>query len=284
LTRSCSDSIQFPELNLSGAKLIDANLNSKLYKVDLSTIFFQNKNLFEKCLYDKNRPIDQNRVEHITDLFKNEKGHFLNGICVIGYIKNKNPKILDGQHRICVAQSLSQCYGYLNLISFQDSIQMWDYYVKINQSTPLPDYYKSSENFIKNCIDKVSKSVFKKYPKIFSTSRSCHKPNLNIDNLKECLFKIYNDPDNITLKTNIEITNVEQSVAQILNDIYAFNDYLKSKSCDYFVKCSNNAKAIPEAYKKVPEKGDLYFGLLFNGSADNTFHTKYLVFINNKYK
>ena len=68
-----------------------------------------------------------------------------------------------------------------------------------------------------------------------------------------------------------------------MNDIYDFNDSLKTKTSDYFFKCCSNSKAATEAYKKIINKGELYLGMFFSGSNDSIFYTKYLQFINNKY-
>lgn len=277
------------ELNLTDSRVIDENFNkagqlySKLYKINLSILFFRNLGFFQQCLYDKNRPIDQNRVDNLKKLSEDQEINFLNGHCTIGYINWQQPKILDGQHRLCVANSLPICLGYVNLISFDNLSQMWDYYLKINQNAPVPDYYKSSESLIKDYLITVCQNISNKYPKFFSGSRSCHKPNLNIDNLKESLFKIYTDPDNEILKMNFDLSNSEQSVIKVMNDIYDFNDSLKTKTSDYFFKCCSNSKAATEAYKKIINKGELYLGMFFSGSNDSIFYTKYLQFINNKY-
>lgn len=272
------------DINLDGGLLIDEDNISKLYKINLSKIFSHDINFFNQCLYDKNRPIDFARVDNIIQSFNHQDHNFYNGFCTIGYLSGTNPQILDGQHRLSAANRLQQCHGYLRLVFFTDAKQMWDYYIMINQNLSVPNYYKSSENFLKNCIDEVCKNIHNKYDKtIFSSSRNCHRPHINLENLRETLFNIYNESDNEILKIHIDMSHQEQSISNITVDLYDFNESLKNKSPDYFYKFLGKAKTATQIYKKCTCKGDVYFGLLFTGSNDSLFQTKYLIFINNKY-
>lgn len=276
-------------IDLYKGQLIDLNFNkygqtcSQLYKINLSTIFNQNENNFKRCLYDQNRPIDQDRIQNMKKSFENQEVNFFNGLCTIGYINWQQPKILDGQHRLCLANQLSKCPGYLNLISFDNQSQMWDYYLKINKSTPVPDYYKSSKIIIKEYISIVCQNIANKYPKIFSPSRNCRKPHLNIDNFKECLYKLYTDSDNQILKINLDLSDNQQCATQIYNDLENFNDSLKNKTSDYFGKSFGNPQTMQKAYQKVNNKGGLYLGLFFSGTNDSLFCVKYIQFMTNKY-
>jgi hypothetical protein len=114
---------------------------------------------------------------------------------------------------------------------------------------------------------------------LFSESRQCRKPNLNIDNLKETLFNIYNDSDNELLKNKIDLSKPEQ----IKNDLCDFNEDLKNKPPEYFYPFLKNPKTANDIYKKCQSKGNCYLGVLFTGTNDSAFQTKYITFISNKY-
>ena len=275
------------ELNLVSGKLIDENklpnYQSKKYKIDFSTLFLRDNSTFEKCIYDKNRPIDQNRVNIMFDAFKNvENPHFYEGVCTIGCIRWSKPKILDGQHRISTAMKMSKCDGYLNLISFRTEDEMWDHYIKINKNTPVPEFYKSSETRKKEYVCRICDSIQKKYPKSFKLSRDCNKPFLNIDNFKESLFKIYNKFENQSEIYNQNQNRGENDCDRHISDIYDFNSNISKKSINYFSHCCSNKTASSNAYKKALD-GGFFVGMFFNGNDDSVFSTKYMEFLLDKY-
>src|SRR5258706_8323970 len=167
--------------NLANSSLIDrytilmdsgSIIQSQLYKINLSSLL-DNQDQFNKLLYKHNRAVDDERVENILSTFLNKKEvseeiNFLNGQIVIGFVKCDDPKILDGQHRLKVAMSVEKCDSYLNFVSFDNENDRFDYYIKINQNTPLPDFYQSCEHQKKYVINEVCQKIYNLYPQYFS--------------------------------------------------------------------------------------------------------------------
>jgi hypothetical protein len=262
--------------NFANSQSLDNRRNSKLYNLDCNRLFIDHVT-FTECLYDQNRSINPDRVRKIrTELIKNPE-YLLSGICTIGLINWTNPKILDGQHRLSAALNFGQkVYGYVKLISFHDADEMNEYYININSSEPLPDFYKSSDIHKKNCIELVTKQLETLFPNVWSDSKRCLKPKLNVDNVKESLYKIYNET--AILKPHIN-NDLDSSVKKIVGDLTKFNNFLKTQSLEYF-KCSSSPKTIECAHKTVIlHQNPCLIGLLFTLDNSSGFVTKYTNFI-----
>lgn len=132
------------------------------------------KLLGDQCLYDKNRPIRDDIVEDIIKYQESyyhryEKYNYGTGKIVIGTVGGKDPKILDGQHRLKSASFLDGIIlADVVVIDHKDDAERFDTYITINKSTPVPDLYKTSElqyrKVLDDVINKLSWNIFSAAP------------------------------------------------------------------------------------------------------------------------
>lgn len=122
-------------------------------------------------IWCKQRPINENKVKEISFFLKEKKKRsnvlINNQVITIGTILGKEPKILDGQHRL---KALSQLdfhnKFFLNIMDFISNEERFLEYIAMNNNTPLPDYYKSIsdiDSFWTKISDQISEIMIERY-------------------------------------------------------------------------------------------------------------------------
>ena len=163
--------------------------------------------------------------------------------------------LLDGQHRVGALNLLSEA-GTLDVDAHVIMVEVFPVttdeeikrlFTEINTCQPvnvidLPDVAEEGE---KKTINDASEIIRNKYSDMFKASTNCRIPHMNIDNLRDELFK-----SNIVGRENIE--NSEQLVEWIM----ARNTYLSKKKDAYWKKVfkGRNFDAINKSLVKARER------------------------------
>lgn len=163
--------------------------------------------------------------------------------------------LLDGQHRVGALNLLSEA-GTLDVDAHVIMVEVFPVttdeeikrlFTEINTCQPvnvidLPDVAEEGE---KKTINDASEFIRNKYEDMFKASTNCRLPHMNIDNLRDELFK-----SNIVGRENIE--NSEQLVEWIM----ARNNFLAKKKDAYWKKLfkGRNFDTIKKSLMKAKER------------------------------
>ncbi len=170
--------------------------------------------------WEKNRMVDDLRVNELKDMYKNN-----NYTTIPGYIsvfkKNDKYYIYDGAHRYRAGEIYNKDMKMiLSILETDNEKEIWEDFNNVNKSIPIPEIYLTEDERILLCND-IVKFYIKNYKKFQSASYRCRKPHFNKDKftqlLSECL-------------PNKNITS-----QQVIDTLKSLNNELKDK-CN-FPKC-----------------------------------------------
>ena len=106
-----------------------------------------NGKIHPMLLWEKQRPIDQNKVMEIVKTYEEGDIDFrsLNQEIIIGTINGQSPKLLDGQHRLAAMILHGGIVFDIKWTDFKDEDQRYAAFRAINSNTALPDHLKTAD-------------------------------------------------------------------------------------------------------------------------------------------
>ena len=125
-----------------------------------SDILFETSFKVKEHLWNKNRPIDDNKVSEIVSTIETamEKGLSTpNKEITIGTVLQQDPVIMDGQHRCHAFRQLTGVKFKIQLINYQTEEERFEGFKEINSNTALPDYYKDQDSRYKDMAKRIAK-------------------------------------------------------------------------------------------------------------------------------
>jgi hypothetical protein len=201
--------------------------NSGLYFIDIKQIFtIDNLNTF---IYEKNRPIDEEKVIQISiyeKKYKEKYGSYDFHLSKINLatVNNDDLKIIDGQHRIKSALLLE---GEVNcdivITNYTCEEDRFNSYLTINKNTPVDEFYKTPNEAYVYIIKLVAQQLKINYPSAFSQYRTPFRPKIHIDVLCEHLYAHFILDKN---KHLLNVQDIQASVNTIFSAIVALNKKL----------------------------------------------------------
>lgn len=213
-------------------------------------------------IWDKQRILEETHVKDIIDYqiknYNSNNKFSFTGIFYICGIKNKDYRIIDGQHRLAAIHTLSKLYKNYDfhimvwVIDCKDEEERLQYFQNINLARPISftDFLLDTESEI---INKTAQHFYLSYKNFFSDTQILHpkRPNIKLDTFKNELL-------HYRIVEKLNITNSQELIDYIEN----YNTYLGTLHPDDFPKksSSNNAKLFNLAIKK----GKLYLGMYPN--------------------
>jgi hypothetical protein len=224
----------FKDLNFK-EKIIFENTLTKLFLISYKE--FTNKYIIEN--WEKNRPVDNIRVNEILEYYQNQKIDIAPGI-IYCWANNNKLYIYDGLHRYTAVEKLNEITDYKKnlkiLVQINYSLDECDIvkdFININKSIPIPQIYLENESLIKKqTCQNIADNLCRKFPNFISTSRKPHIYNFNRDLIVDFIS---------TLNIDFKIKNADKKVFNLLIKINleAKEDILKNniihpKKCDKY--------------------------------------------------
>lgn len=243
--------------NLFLGKLINPNIKNKIFCfIEIGTIY-KYRNLF--MIWNGQRKIDTDRVIKMVSKY-NETKIDINGSIILAFYDG-NLEIVDGNHRF---QSIIQYYRQLpergkkyicgkkicfEIIKTENRDETFELFEKINKSVPVPLCYLKTDIMV----DKCSRLLQKKYPKIF-VDRKCQRPRISIPDMKSKMIKKH-------MFEELNISNPNEMFEIIKN----LNEKVKRMSIDDFIIKYNIRSRVDKPtenqYNKCETFGYCYLGL-----------------------
>lgn len=206
------------------------------------------------------RLLDENRVEFIYDSLKqslkNASEPVVAGCLVICRTNDDQGScswLVDGNHRLHAYLRLLKEDGHdqtlmCNYILVEDEEEAERIFDQVNQSTPLPDLPKGVSMANPAA---VGNHFQQKYKKIFSPSKVCRKPSLNLDLFIQAIARVFEQRKDLSAEDVIRMLEGQ-------NTVFQRSSWLLWKR-----KGMTQTK-IEECKRKATEKGELYFGMSGN--------------------
>jgi hypothetical protein len=166
----------FTRLHKCSDKVINVN-SSILFAYITVDKYIEEFGDVEKFIWDRQRPIDKQRVIEMRDYFDNKKDFLkqTNQIVTFAMVGNEDPKIIDGQHRLSAILGMDSGFGFLiQCINFDSEEERFLEFIKVNSNTPLPDYYKcitDHDSYCKTLSDNIAAAIEKKYRHLFRENK-----------------------------------------------------------------------------------------------------------------
>lgn len=230
--------------------------NSGLYFIDIKKLF--NIDNLSDFLYERNRPIDDNKVYEIVKHEKTYKEKYGTydyhlGKINLATVKSRDLKILDGQHRVKSALFLvGEVFCDIVITDYESEQERFDAYLIINQNTVVDEYYKNYDQAIKYIISESIEPIRKRFPHIFSESRNPYRPNLNFHVFCE---KLYGFLSNSSYKYLLDTTDADKAITIISQSILQYNDKMMKMPDTHFPKYSATNRKRSEHYSKATSIG-----------------------------
>lgn len=213
-------------------------------------------------IWTKQRILEERHINDIVEYqsryYKVKKTFNFIGIFYICGIKNRDYRIIDGQHRLSAINILAKRYPdaqfniVLWVIDVENEENRIETFQNINlaRSISFTDFLLDDESQI---INKTSEHFYNKYRNFFSDTQLLHpkRPNMKLDNFKNELLH-----EEVVEKLGVGKAD------ELINYIEKYNSYLSTQHFDIFPKKnkSNNEKLFNLATKK----GKLYLGMYPN--------------------
>ena len=184
----------------------------KIIKTDINDII----NNYELYNWNKNRPLDEIRVNDIKNYYIDNNIDIIPGIIYLWY-NNDKYYILDGLHRYNAALNINKNLNIIIHINYIiDEEHIINEFININKSISIPSVYIDNNQLKKQICENVVKHLITKYPKFVSPSKKHYIYNFNRDilieyfsnfNLDFSILNLDNKIFNILLKLNKEAKN-----------------------------------------------------------------------------
>lgn len=183
--------------------------------------------------WNKNRPIDEIRVQQIVQYYKETDCGIIPGI--ISLWKNKDKyEVYDGAHRLFA--------GFSSELNLQVIIQerltrrekdIIDDFLNLNKSICVPSIYLEETSTVKKLIcEQVASWLCRKYSAFVSPSRKPFIYNFNRDNFVELISEV---------EIDFMISDVEKKIIKALTELnLKAREWVITKKIDTPRKCSYN--------------------------------------------
>ncbi len=156
------------------------------------------KSKFQSINYDRNRPVDDQRVETIRKKYEDNYSKFRTytffGQIILGLVQGSDPRILDGQHRLSALEKISEDSHefMIVIINYDSEADRFEGFTEINSNLSLPDMYKFSNEETKKIAGEITESlvynpIFKPY--LYQKEQNGN-PSINKTKLIEKLCEI----------------------------------------------------------------------------------------------
>lgn len=138
--------------------------------------FIKNWPDLTQFLWEKQRDINHERVDEIITYLDSKPvdTQAVNQCITIALVNNKEPRVIDGQHRLWALSQMDEDTKFLiQCVNFSSNDERFIEFVKINSNTPLPDYYKSitkREEFYVVIADQYTKAILDEFPHLVSST------------------------------------------------------------------------------------------------------------------
>lgn len=259
-------------VNLDGAKKIDDPYpNYSVYRVDLDfkKIFRDEKQTFDRFLYDRQRPIDQTRSAKIADTVSEKQFHFW-GQIVVGYIYSSDhqisgtPKLLDGQHRLMASQYIDQSKVFpmhLHIIRCSTEEELYVRFAELASSKSVPLLYTTADGAYNYICQRLLECAKVQWSGIFVGDDITEKQHqIKESTFKEILYELlsnirYQDVDNFS------IVDADKTIQFYYGLIESFNLVVKTKTPNDKIFKEMSPKDREKYYNKA-KAIDCYIGLL----------------------
>jgi hypothetical protein len=192
--------------------------------VDICEFFEIFKDWKEQLIWNKQRPINNEKVDQIYQSYKNnikDMMYFsISPIISIGTVKGQNPKIIDGQHRLSalelwVEPDTAGFYIPFHIADYADDNLRFRAFCDVNSNTQLPDIYKAVSDkdvrwrrMAEGCMNAIKDlDILKPYTYVPSkVGVPMHVPKFNIEACKDKIFT-YIKTKNIDIQLTGDIDN-----------------------------------------------------------------------------
>ena len=234
--------------------------NSKEYYLDVKELF--NLNNLELFKYEKNRPIDDEKVMEIVEhqrshLLKYGSYDFHSGKINLGSVSGSNMKILDGQHRLkamMYLEGMIECDIVLS--DYANEGDRFEAYLTINKNTPVAEFYKTANDGQKYIISEAIKCIYGKYPKIFSNKRNHQRPHLNYEICCEKIYDYFNTASEVEKENMMNLLAIEESIDKMTKSIIRYNErLLKTKTEKNFPRYKSSIAIKNKFYANAKNMG-----------------------------
>jgi len=178
---------------------------------------------------DIQRNLDESHVDEIYNSQieqYNKKGYYDFGIISISHVKSDNSYwIIDGQHRYSALLKFFKNDDdfkiFVSLYSVDNNNERDEIYHTINLNKPTAIAKNSNTDL---CISKFLKTFEKKYSDYIKKSKSPHRPNFNIDVLREKIIE-YDIVDRF---------NFDDFETKFMDELSKLNTFYSNVSCKQF--------------------------------------------------
>jgi hypothetical protein len=162
-------------------------------------------------IWTGNRLVDNQRVSEILDSYIKDSYKCVPSAVYI----TKNNEIFDGAHRFLAAKELYYKHHIdLKITVYKlNSNDTQKYFIRINNSVPVPEIYKNNVLKKELCLD-IVKYFIENYRDFMSTSTKPKRPNFNQDSLTDDINEIIEKYPTITKEI-------------FLNSVKKANDFVK---------------------------------------------------------
>jgi len=222
--------------------------------LDICDFFTVFKDWKETLIWNKQRPINAEKVDQIyqsyRDNIKDMMYFSISPVISVGTVKGKDPKIIDGQHRL----SALELWVGPNDVGFMIPFHIADYpddnlrfkaFVDVNSNTQLPEIYKvisdkdvRQRKLAEECINAIKQLEILKAHTIIPSNvvTAMHIPKFNIEVCKDKIFTcIKSKNSDIKLTGDIESQFASFS-SNFRNIIIKYNDELSGLGITSFNK------------------------------------------------
>jgi len=210
-------------------------------------------------IYNNNRDIDELRVNMIYEYYKS--GGYVPFILHLAQPERENIfKCYDGNHRWMVLNKIineeyeTDIGCIINVVYEVLKEDIYEKYVNINESVPVPKIYLEYKEYVDNKINnkryminehimKLVKEIANKYPNFVSGTTRCIAPNFNRDDLIDQITDIYNSFED-------EKGNNIVLISEIREMLYELNErYCREEMCKKHIKYRENLRIKCNKYK-----------------------------------
>lgn len=205
--------------------------NSAIYALNIKKMF--NNENYGNYLYERNRPIDKEKVMEIIEhenkyMRKYGTYDFHLSKINLGTVNGKDIKILDGQHRIKAAINLEgdvECD--IAVTDYNTEKDRFDAYLTINKNTIVDEFYKTSDDAVRYIIMESAKRFCNEHNELISDSRTPYRPHMNYHVLCEKLYEHFKKDE---YSYYIDILNTKDSIENIVRKMNDYNNELLSRN------------------------------------------------------
>ena len=213
-------------IDLSDAVLLKQIKNCEIYYVDLSynKVFKDQYDIFDEILYEKQRPINSDRAAKISEAIESDSSH--HWTITLGFVRGCSLKLLDGQHRLASLRYIDPdrtVPALINIHCFDKPSDMYQLYVDINNSEPVPRAYVNTNEIYDQICDSVLSKARDKWPNRFVEEETTNRNKVMwINLLKEAVFDIVDDSGFQKL-SGFDMIDPEKTADMIVKYLFAFN-------------------------------------------------------------